>query len=243
MQGSPAEQRLPQDAVPSKRIQDIQGFDGYTRFDIMGVLRFVGEARQRTTPSGQKHVVEVELLDVAAPGGTSKSADEMQGVPPASMLTISCWAPPLDPQQLTAAVGQIVIFRQLSAAGASEHLKVSASPDCSLVAPVSPYALATPRGVELTQALSLLSDRTTSTETFTSEYSGGGKALPFDVDTDAAVLVSCHLLDSVAENVTEEALCQAPVLFQINHAHMDVPTGRAMTEDGVRVWFLTTLLD
>ena len=56
-QGSPAEQRLPQDAVPSKHIQDIQGFDGYTRFNIMGVLRFVSEARQRTAPFGQKHVI------------------------------------------------------------------------------------------------------------------------------------------------------------------------------------------
>ena len=128
------------------RIQDIQGFDGYTRFDIMGVLRFVSEARQHTAPSGQKHVIEVELLDVAAPGGTSQSADAMKEVPPASMLTVSCWNPPLTTQQLTAAVGQIVIFRQLSASSAPQGLKVSASPDCSLVAPVSAYALTSPMG-------------------------------------------------------------------------------------------------
>ena len=76
------------------------------------------------------------------------------------------------------------------------------------MAPVSAYALTTPRGLELTQARSLLSDREASTKTFTSEYSGVGKALPFNVDDEPATLVSCHLLDSVAENVTDEAVCQ-----------------------------------
>ena len=94
------------------------------------------------------------------------------------------------------------------------------------MAPVSSYALTTPKGVELTQNLPVLIGRATSTETFTSVYSGGSKALPFDVDADSATLVTCHLLESVAKRMTEEALSQAPVLFQINHVHMDVPAGR-----------------
>ena len=61
---------------------------------------------------------------------------------------------------------------------------------------------------------------------FTSAYSdGAGKAFPFDVVSDPPALVTCHILDSVAENITENALIPAPVFFQIHHAHMDLPTG------------------
>ena len=72
LQGDAAAKRLPREAVPGKRIHEIQDFDGYARFDIMGVLRSVGDPQQRTTPSGQKNIIEVELVDVAATGGTSE---------------------------------------------------------------------------------------------------------------------------------------------------------------------------
>ena len=122
--------------------------------------------------------------------------------------------------------------RSLQANVVSGHLRVSTS-DASAVDSVG--ALKTVRG----QALNAnLEHHLKETGVALGTYQG---ALPFDVGTEPAVLTCCHILESMAEDVS----VTEPVLFQLNTVHVVAPSAGAdvMTKDQSRLWFTTKVCD
>ena len=66
--------------------------------------------------------------------------------------------------------------------------------------------------------------------------------LPFDIATDAALLTTCHIVESMAENMQLGA--SEAELFQLNGVHVQpLQDDNVLTKDSSRIFFLTRALD
>ena len=218
--------------TPQTTCAEIVGIQGRRRFDIVGLVRSTAEQRSVVTPSGPKQVMDVSVVD-----GTKEADSTCE-------LTVPFWSPPCKLPTVAEAQGKVVLLQGLQAHLRTDGLHVSTT-DVTKVTLATEDMLKHGKYAEVSAAAAALVSLPQSTlKGMCAEFvpgSGGESKWPFDVEQGSATLSTCGLLDAMADQVTIGN--SEPQLLQLHDVRLDVPEGQVTTEDGNRIWFVTTARD
>ncbi len=211
--------------LPRAEVNDIIKIGTRASFDLVAVVHALSPSRSVATPKGPKQVSDINLVD------GSQTADGT-----VAKLVLSCWDPPVKSDAFRP--GVLVALFGLSANRTADGLSVNTVDDTVIVTDEAALRK-TARGAQLWSKRQELADLAPGTMQQLGGEFARRQGYPFDVNEDKATLTCAHLLESMAEDVADEA----PVLLQDNWVSVEVPQGSVVTKNGERIWFQTTLRD
>ena len=227
LQGMATLQSCPTPAATCAKLVKLQG---RRRFDILAVVHTASQPKERMTPGGAKSVIDVTLID-------DSRADD--GKP--CQMHLSVWKPPTDVSRFVA--GNVVLIRNLQAQRKAGAVTVSSTETTEVFDLAShPKLESWSRCEHLKEQAAMLCGLTDdATNAVSQRFIPQGQKWPFDVATSEATLTTCALLDAMSEspNLGNEG----PRLMQAHNVRVEPPSGRVLTEDGERLWFIATFRD
>ena len=220
---------LAETCVSKRTVKDVLEITSQMSFDLTAFVRSASDPKSVQLKSGQAaEVVEVTVAD----GSRNEEGSLL-------CLTISIWAKALA-AEIKAQENSIVSFMGLMAVPAPDRGAVRVKNGDAT------FIIAASDGLQKSSRVQRLQTEMAATLATDAQLESIGefvpKQLPFDVAAEPALLTTCHLLESMADDLKLGA--GTAQLFQLNGVHLQVPTDdNVLTKDGKRIWFTARAFD